>query len=95
MDQIRGQRPTVPRINRRDLPGGEALLRLPEHLRRPLHPPSRVRAIEELVDRRREAIEQGNTEERAKIEAKLYDYDPIRFSYLKLDERLRALVAGK
>jgi len=50
--------------------------------------------ISELLRRRRAAMERGDRAERAEVEAELYDRNPRYFSYLKLDEHLRALKAG-
>lgn len=50
--------------------------------------------ISELLQKRREAVERGDQPAREATEAKLYDRNPRYFSYLKLDERLRALKAG-
>ena len=46
--------------------------------------------ITELMEARKKAIETGDKAARADAEAKLYDRNPRYFSYLKLDERVRA-----
>lgn len=47
--------------------------------------------IAELMEARKKAIEAGDQATRCDVEAKLYDRNPRYFSYLKLDERIRAL----
>jgi len=49
--------------------------------------------ITELMEARKKAIEAGDQTARGDVEAKLYDRNPRYFSYLKLDERVRALRA--
>jgi energy-coupling factor transporter ATP-binding protein EcfA2 len=49
--------------------------------------------ISELMRTRADAIETGDDAARTDAEAKLYDRNPRYFSYLKLDERVRALRA--
>jgi predicted ATP-binding protein involved in virulence len=51
--------------------------------------------ITELMAKRKQAIESGDRSTRATVEASLYDKNPRYFSYLKLDERLRALKAAE
>jgi hypothetical protein len=49
--------------------------------------------ITDLMEARKKAIEAGDKDARVEVEAKLHDRNPRYFSYLKLDERVRALRA--
>lgn len=50
--------------------------------------------ISDLMEQRKRAVDEGDTATREAVEQKLLDRNPRYFSYLKIDERLRALKAG-